>query len=159
MIVFTKEMDYDILSGGSINSIARKYKISWNSVKNRRDKLMQEEKTSQTAYVPIISNLDMLLDLGVAEYLKVICSKQSDCDKLICDLTHSIELEKHTESDKVEIFGKLKDALLERRKYKDEALCLSNIKPQLGTFCKVLNELRTLDEKLKHRKYIKRIKE
>lgn len=67
----------------------------------------------------IIDDLCKKLD-KLEQYGKECSNKLSDCDKLITDIQHCLELEKLSASQIVQLGVKERDALIERRKIKNE---------------------------------------
>lgn len=175
-IVWTNEMEKELLNTNDITKFSRKWGMSYNSANNKRIILLKEiepkndiqvEKTvleEQNATIvsiipSVILNIDSLIEKGTKFYLTDVVNNISNIDKSISDIEHILEYKYNTLS-KEELatlsanIGKLR---CKRRLYKNEYDFLDKNRFDCESFIKFIKEIRNYSQRICDKTYSTRV--
>ena len=101
----------------------------------------------------ILADTGILYEKGAADWLKHVSSMQSECDQAIQDILHRIQLENHTNAEKIKMFDLLKDWRIKRVLYTDSIDFFNTNKHKVIDFLSLMNGIYLRKKFIKGRVY------
>lgn len=180
MIKWTEKMIETLKVSKNLSEFARDNRISVSSARNKRNELfppakpvveqVSEQTSSEadigvldglaTLYIPsIISDVNKLVEFGVANYIQDIANNICVEDNKLSDVLHYIEIkgDEISDEEKLKIFKEIQIIRHNRRVYKNESELFTKTKGNANGFVNFIKHLWEIDKRAGNKLYITRV--